>query len=56
MRHKDCAQEFFVFIIEGAFVIQNRLPDQRGGLALWNLNSDLEGEALPNEAIILIVG
>jgi len=44
----------FVFIIEGAFEVQNRLLEARDGLSLWNL-SKLEFEALSNDAIILII-
>lgn len=44
----------FVFVIEGAFEVENRLLHPRDGLALWNLNA-LEFEALSNDAIILIL-
>ena len=44
----------FVFIIEGAFEVQNRLLQPRDGLAIWN-TSEIEFEALSNDAIILIV-
>jgi redox-sensitive bicupin YhaK (pirin superfamily) len=44
----------FVFIIEGAFEVQNRLMEARDGLSLGNLD-ELEFEALSNDAIILIL-
>jgi len=44
----------FVFIIEGAFEVQNRLMEARDGLSLWHLE-ELEFEALSNDAIILII-
>jgi redox-sensitive bicupin YhaK (pirin superfamily) len=44
----------FVFIIEGAFEVQNRLMEARDGLSLWNLD-EFEFEALSNDAIILII-
>lgn len=44
----------FVFIIEGAFEVQNRLMEARDGLSLRNLDT-LEFEALSNDAIILIM-
>lgn len=44
----------FVFVIEGAFEVQDRLLHARDGLALWN-TSDVEIEALSNDAIILVI-
>lgn len=46
----------FVFIIEGAFEVQNRLLETKDALALWNFteNSKVEFEALSNGAIILL--
>ncbi|WP_229214204.1 pirin family protein [Dyadobacter flavalbus] len=44
----------FVFIIEGAFEVQNRLLEKRDGLSLRNV-SEVEFEALSNQAIILIM-
>jgi redox-sensitive bicupin YhaK (pirin superfamily) len=44
----------FIFIIEGAFEVQNRLLEARDGLSLWNLD-ELEFEALSNDAILLII-
>lgn len=43
----------FVFIVQGAFEVQNRLLETRDGLALWETN-EIAFEALSNEAIILI--
>jgi len=48
------ASGIFVFIIEGAFEVQNRLMEARDGLTLWNLDQ-LEFEALSNDAIILVL-
>lgn len=45
----------FVFVIEGAFEVQNRLLHSRDALSLTNL-CELEFESLSNEAIILVVG
>ena len=44
----------FVFVIEGAFEVSNRLLESRDGLALWN-TSNIEMESLSNDAIILVV-
>ncbi|MEJ0031605.1 MAG: hypothetical protein WDO15_15060 [Bacteroidota bacterium] len=43
-----------VFIIEGAFEVQNRLLEPCDGLSLKNI-MELEFEALSNEAILLII-
>ncbi|GAB3893716.1 pirin family protein [Larkinella knui] len=44
----------FVFVIEGAFEVEDRLLHARDGLALWNLD-ELEFEALSTDAIILVM-
>jgi quercetin 2,3-dioxygenase len=44
----------FIFVIEGAFEVQNRLLHPRDGLSLRNVNK-IEFEALSNEAIILLL-
>lgn len=44
----------FIFIIEGAFEVQNRLLERRDALSLKNVQ-EVEFEALSNDAIILIV-
>lgn len=47
-------QAVFIFVIEGAFEVQNRLLQPRDGLALWKADV-IEFEALSNDAILLIV-
>jgi quercetin 2,3-dioxygenase len=44
----------FIFIINGAFEVQNRLLESRDGLLLNDV-SEIDFEALSNEAIILVV-
>jgi hypothetical protein len=44
----------FVFAIEGAFEVQNRLLHPRDGLALTDI-TEIEFEALSNEAILLMI-
>ncbi|MBX3253426.1 MAG: hypothetical protein KF862_04730 [Chitinophagaceae bacterium] len=44
----------YAYVIEGAFEVQYRLLHERDGLALWNMNGDVEAEALSNDAILLI--
>ncbi|MCF0056829.1 pirin family protein [Dyadobacter sp. CY356] len=51
---KNSENGIFVFIIEGAFEVQNRLMEARDGLSLRNLD-ELQFEALSNDAIILIL-
>jgi hypothetical protein len=46
--------DVFVFVMEGAFEVQNRLLQPRDGLALRNCD-EVEFEALSNEAILLLV-
>jgi quercetin 2,3-dioxygenase len=48
------SNQVFVFIVEGAFEVQNRLLHARDGLALQGM-AEVEFEALSNEAILLIV-
>jgi redox-sensitive bicupin YhaK (pirin superfamily) len=50
----EANKAFFVFVIEGAFEVNNRLLHQRDGLAIWDA-AQLDFEALSNNAIILIV-
>ena len=50
----DASKNVFVFVIEGAFEVQNRLLHAKDGLALWYVN-EIEFEALSNKAIILIL-
>lgn len=44
----------FLFVLEGAFEVQNRLLQPRDGLALWNAD-EIEFEALSNDAILLVI-
>lgn len=44
----------FVFVIQGAFEVQNRLLEARDGLALWE-HRKIEIEALSNQAILLLL-
>ena len=44
----------FIFVIEGAFEVQNRLLERRDGLALGNAEA-IEFEALSNGAILLVI-
>jgi len=44
----------FVFVIQGAFEVQNRLLEAKDGLALENVK-EVEMEALSNDAILLII-
>lgn len=46
--------DVFIYVIEGAFEVQNRLLHARDGLALRHVH-ELEFEALSNEAVILAV-
>jgi quercetin 2,3-dioxygenase len=50
----DPARGAFVFVLEGAFEVQDRLLEPRDGLALWN-TMEIEFEALSNEAILLVI-
>jgi hypothetical protein len=44
----------FVYVIEGAVEFQNRLLEQRDGLALYSVTTS-EFEALSNDAILLVL-
>lgn len=44
----------FVFVVNGAFEVQNRLLHERDGLALWDTEI-IEAEALSNDAILIIL-
>lgn len=46
--------DFFAFVIEGAFEVESRLLHARDGLALRNLQK-IEWEALSNRAILLVL-
>jgi hypothetical protein len=53
-RVKHRGNGIFIFVVDGAFEVQNRLLQSRDGLALWNVE-DVEFEALSNEAVILMI-
>jgi quercetin 2,3-dioxygenase len=44
----------YVFVIEGAFEVQDRLLHAKDGLAIWNTN-EIDFEALSNNAILLLL-
>ena len=46
--------KLFIFAIEGAFEIQNRLIQPRDGLALWQVE-EVEFEALSEGAVLMVV-
>lgn len=48
------AHGIFVFVIEGAFEVQNRLLHARDGLSLTNV-AEVDFEALSNDAMLLIL-
>lgn len=51
---RNPANGIFIFVLEGAFEVQNRLLHARDGLAITHAEA-IEFEALSNEAIILII-
>ena len=51
---EDAGNGVFVFVIEGAFEVENRLLQHRDGLILWSTEK-IEFESLSNNAIILII-
>ncbi|KAA9357331.1 pirin family protein [Larkinella humicola] len=51
---RNAQKRAFVFVIEGAFEVQDRLLHPRDGLALWNLDA-VEFEALSADAILLVL-
>lgn len=51
---ENAANGLYVFVIEGAFEVQNRLMQSRDGLALWNCHQ-IDAEALSNNAILLLL-
>lgn len=52
--HLNEAKQAFIFIINGAFEVQNRLLESRDAVSLWNCD-EIDFEALSNEAIILLM-
>jgi hypothetical protein len=51
---KDASKRSFVFVIEGAFEVENRLLQARDGLAIRNTKS-IDLEALSNGAVVLVI-
>ncbi|GAB4017652.1 hypothetical protein GCM10028808_49670 [Spirosoma migulaei] len=52
----DTTNGVFVFILSGAFEVQNRLLHARDGLALTTIdNGEVEFEALSNDAVLMIL-
>lgn len=49
---KNTGNCVYVFVIEGAFEVDNKLMETRDGLAIWNAN-EIEFEALSNDAMLL---
>lgn len=54
VKFEKMRKDVFVFVIEGAFEVNNRLLHKRDGLAIWQ-TKQLEFEALSNRAIILAI-
>ena len=54
-RMKDNNNRAFVFVIQGVFEVQGRLLHARDGLALWDVDSEIELEALSNDAIVVMI-
>ena len=53
---KNTENGLFVFVLSGAFEVQNRLLHERDGLALTTIkNGEVEFEALSNDAILLLL-
>lgn len=50
---KNTGNCLYVFVIEGAFEVDNKLMEARDGLAIWNAN-EIEFEALSNDAMLLV--
>ncbi|GGN07730.1 hypothetical protein GCM10010967_49120 [Dyadobacter beijingensis] len=50
----NAGRSAFVFVIEGAFEVQNRLLERRDGLALRNVE-EIDFEALSSGAILLVI-
>jgi redox-sensitive bicupin YhaK (pirin superfamily) len=50
---KNAGSCLYVFVIEGAFEVDNKLMEARDGLAIWSAN-EIEFEALSNDAMFLI--
>lgn len=50
---KNARNYLYVFVIEGAFEVDNKLMEARDGLAIWDAE-EIEFEALSNDAMLLI--
>lgn len=50
---KNAGNCLYVFVIEGAFEVDNKLMEARDGLAIWNAD-EIEFEALSNDAMLLV--
>ena len=50
---KNAGNCLYIFVIEGAFEVDNKLMEARDGLAIWNAD-EIEFEALSNDAMLLI--
>lgn len=50
---KNTGNCLYVFVIEGAFEVDNKLMEARDGLAIWNVE-EIEFEALSNDSMLLI--
>ncbi len=53
-KSRNASDSVFIFVIEGAFEVQNRLLEKRDGLALRNAEM-VEFEALSNGAVLLVI-
>jgi quercetin 2,3-dioxygenase len=50
---KNAGNYLYIFVIEGAFEVDNKLMEARDGLAIWSAE-EIEFEALSNDAMFLI--
>lgn len=51
---RDKKNGIYVFVIDGAFEVQDRLLHAKDGLAIWN-TGEIDFEALSNNAILLLL-
>ncbi|MFN8357815.1 MAG: hypothetical protein U0Y10_25370 [Spirosomataceae bacterium] len=51
---KNLESKVFVYVLSGAFEVQNRLLETRDAVTLWHTD-EVEFEALSNDAVLLIV-
>lgn len=52
---QETADGIFAFVLNGAFEVQDRLLENRDGLALWDI-STIDFEALSENAVVLFLG